>query len=136
MILGYELTIVQKAGYLHGIATGQNSREAVAEYLLRGIQECIARGCSRVLIEGRLQGPRLALWDIFEIAAEHSRLDMGMFEAIAYVDADAPSDLLAFIENVSRNRKLPLRVFNSVTAAEQWLNASIEEHSCQTGAEE
>jgi hypothetical protein len=36
-ILSYELMIAQKAGYLHGIATGQNSREAVTEYLMRGV---------------------------------------------------------------------------------------------------
>jgi hypothetical protein len=67
--LDYELTIVQKSGYLHGIVTGQNSREAVAGYLKQGLQECIARGFAHILIEARLQGPRLALWDIFEIAA-------------------------------------------------------------------
>jgi hypothetical protein len=134
--LAYELTIVQKAGYLHGIATGQNSREAVTEYLMRGLQECIDRGVSRALIEARLQGPRLPLWDIFGIAAEHSQFNIGVFDAIAYVDTDAPADLLTFIQNVSRNRGLPLRVFNSVAAAEQWLAASLEDRSCPADADE
>ncbi len=134
--MAYELTIVQKAGYLHGIVTGQRSREAVNEYLMRGLQECIGRGASRVLIEARLQGPRLPLWDIFEIAAEHSQFDMGRFDAIAYVDTDAPADLLTFIQNVSRNRGLPLRVFNSVATAEQWLATSLEERSCAADADE
>jgi hypothetical protein len=124
--LAYELTIVQKAGYLHGIATGQNSREAVTEYLMRGLHECIDRGLSHVLIETRLQGPHLALWDIFEIAAEHSKFDLGKFDAIAYVDTNAPAELLTFIQNVSRNRGLPVRVFNLVAAAEQWLATELE----------
>lgn len=128
------MTIVQKPGYLHGIVTGQNSRENVADYLKRGLEECHARHCAHVLIEARLDGPRLALWDIFEIAAEHSKLDMGMFDAIAYVDCKAPGPLLTFIENVSRNRRLPLRVFNSVAAAEQWLNEMLAEHFCPTSA--
>lgn len=132
----YELTIVQKPGYLHGIVTGQNSRENVADYLRRGLEECHARNCAHVLIEAHLEGPRLALWDIFEIAAEHSKRYLGEFDAIAYVDSDAPGPLLTFIENVSRNRRLPLRVFNSVTAAEQWLAARREENSSAAGADE
>lgn len=127
--MNYELTIVQKPGYLHGTVTGQNSRENVAEYLRQGLQQCILRGCTHALIEARLQGPRLPLWDIFEIAAEHSKLDMGVFKSIAYVDAKAPAALLTFIQHVTGNRGLPLRVFNSVAAAEQWLAARIGEDS-------
>ena len=61
---------------------------------------------------------------------------MGRFDAIAYVDTDAPADLLTFIQNVSRNRGLPLRVFNSVATAEQWLATSLEERSCAADADE
>lgn len=125
--MAYELTITEKPGYLHGIATGQNSRENVASYLARGLDECVAKGCTHALIEARLEGPRLALWDIFEIAAEHSRHDMGLFKAIAYVDVKAPATLLTFIQNVTGNRGLPLRVFSSLPAAEQWLLARIAE---------
>jgi hypothetical protein len=119
--MGYELKIEQKPGYLHAVVTGQNSRDTVTEYLLRGILECKARGCFRVLVETRLQGPRLPLWDIFEIAANHSERDIGLFDAIAYVDTFATPDLLVFIENVTRNRGLPMRAFSSVAAAEKWL---------------
>jgi hypothetical protein len=136
LILSYELTIVQKAGYLHGIATGENSREAVTGYLMNGLQECIDRGISHVLIEARLQGPRLALWDIFDIAAKHSQFDMGRFDAIAYVDTAAPAALLTFIQNVTRNRGLPLRVFNSVATAEQWLATCLADGSCPADADE
>jgi len=128
-ILTYELTIVQKPGYLHGTVTGQNSLENVVDYLRQGLQECRDHGCTYALIEAHLQGPRLPLWDIFEIAAEHSKHDMGMFKALAYVDAKAPAALLTFIQHVTGNRGLPLRVFNSVAAAEQWLAARIDEDS-------
>ncbi len=134
--MDYELKILQKPGYLHGIVTGTNSRDAVAGYLRQGLQECIDRGCTHALIEARLQGPRLALWDIFEIAAEHGKRDTGIFKAVAYVDAKAPAELLTFIQHVTGNRGLPVRVFNSVAAAEQWLAASLEAHSCATGAAE
>jgi hypothetical protein len=134
--LDYELTIVQKAGYLHGIVTGRNSRDAVVGYLGQGLHVCIARGCAHALIEARLKGPRLALWDIFDIAAEHSRFDVGIFKSIAYVDTRAPAELLTFIQHVTGNRGLPLRVFNTVAAAEQWLAARVDAHACATGVEE
>lgn len=125
--MDYELTISEKPGYLHGVVTGQNSRENVAAYLRQGLQECIDHSATHALIEARLEGPRLALWDIFEIAAEHSRQDMGLFKAIAYVDIKAPATLLTFIQNVTGNRGLPLRVFSSLAAAEEWLLARISE---------
>lgn len=131
----YELTITQKTGYLHGIVTGRNSRETVSDYLRCGLQEARACGCTRVLIESRLAGPRLALWDIFEIAAEHSKAYKGVFDAIAYVGIGAPGPLLTFIQNVSRNRGLPLRVFGSVSEAEQWLAELLIEQDCPAGAE-
>lgn len=127
--MDYELTILEKTGYLHGIVTGQNSREAVAGYLRQGLQECIARNCTHALIEAHLQGPRLALWDIFEIAIQHSRRDIGHFDSIAYVDSNAPSELLTFVQNVTSNRGLPLRVFTTVEAAEQWLLIRLAESS-------
>lgn len=131
--LDYQLTIIEKAGYLHGIVTGRNSPEAVSDYLRRGLLETRARGCTRVLIESRLEGPRLALWDIFEIAAEHSKAYRGFFDAIAYVGTTAPGPLLTFIQNVSRNRGLPLRVFESVAEAEQWLAEALAEQTCLAG---
>ncbi len=124
--MSYQLTMVQKPGYLHGIATGQNSREAVSAYLMQGLKECEARGCTRVLIESRLQGLRLPPWDTFEIASWHARFDKGIFEAIAYVDANAPAELLDFVRDVTANRGLPLRSFASVAAAEAWLISTIE----------
>jgi hypothetical protein len=61
---------------------------------------------------------------------------MGRFNAIAYVDANAPAELLTFIQDVSRNRGLPVRVFNSVTTAEQWLATCLEERSSPPDTDE
>jgi hypothetical protein len=68
----YELTIDQKPTYLHAIVTGRNSRENVARYLEEILQVCIARRCFRVLIEERLEGPRLGTLDVFKIVSEGS----------------------------------------------------------------
>ena len=42
---------------------------------------------------------------------------------MAYVDVNATGDLMGFAENVAVNRAIPVRVFASVAAAEEWLRA-------------
>ena len=90
--ISYKLTIIQKPTYLHAIVTGLNSRENVARYLEEVMRECTARGCFRVMIEERLEGPRLSTMDVFRVAAEGSSHARGNFEAIAYVDVNAQGD--------------------------------------------
>ena len=61
----YKLTIDQKPGYLHVAVTGRNSSENVVRYMEEVIRECTARRCFRVLIEERLEGPRLGTIEVF-----------------------------------------------------------------------
>jgi hypothetical protein len=117
----YKLTIQQRSTYLHAIVTGRNSRENVERYLKELQAECIARGCSRLLLEERLEGPRLELIDVFKIASERSGSARGLFEAFAYVDANADGDSMHFAETIAVNRGLPVSVFSSVADAEKWL---------------
>ena len=117
----YTLTIHEKPTYLHAIVTGLNSRETVKRYLQEIRTECLARGCFRLLLEDRLEGPRLGLLDVFKIASEGSPEVSGMFKAFAYVDVNAQGDLMQFAETVAVNRRLPLAVFSNVADAEQWL---------------
>ena len=105
------------------IVTGVNSRETVASYLEEVLRVCTARGCARLLIEERLDGPRLGTLDVFQLAAEGSARALGSFEAVAYVDVNAEGDLMKFAETVAINRAMPLRVFSSVPEAEGWLLA-------------
>jgi len=124
--MSYDLTITQQPTYLHAIVTGLNSTNNVARYLEEIRNECMARGCFRVLIEERLEGPRLGTIDVFRIATEGSTRAQGHFEAIAYVDVNAEGDLMKFAETVAVNRSLPVAVFSSVRDAEQWLMGRIE----------
>ena len=117
----YKLTLTQKPAYLHAIVTGSNDREDVARYLEEIQRECTIRGCSRVLIEERLEGPRLSTMDVFTVASEGSSRTQGCFEAIAYVDVNAEGDLMKFAETVAANRGMPVKVFSSVKDAEKWL---------------
>ncbi|HTN44408.1 MAG TPA: hypothetical protein VMN77_11495 [Nitrospiria bacterium] len=119
--MSYTLTFILKPTYLHAIVTGVNSEENVAAYLEEIRRECAARDCHRVLIEERLEGPRLGTMSVFQIASEGSQRARGQFEAIAYVDLNAKGDLMKFAETVALNRSLPVSVFSSVSDAKKWL---------------
>ena len=119
--MSYQLTITEKPSYVHALVTGTNSRENVEDYLRDIMRECAARKCVRVLIEERLEGPRLDTLTVFHIVSEGSRRAQGDFEAIAYVDVNAEGNLMKFAETVAVNRGLPVMVFSSVAKAEEWL---------------
>ena len=121
MTMNYKLSILPNPGYLHAIVTGSNSTENVKGYLEEVFRECKDRGCNRLLIEERLEGPRIGTFDVFQIAAEGTGRARGHFKAIAFVDVNAQGDLMKFAETVAVNRGLPVRVFSSVGDAEKWL---------------
>jgi len=119
--MSYKLTLEQGPAYLHAIVTGYNSKDNVMRYLEEIRQECVARGCFRVLIEERFEGPRLDTIDVFQIAASGRDRALGVFQAIAYVDVNAVGDLMQFAETVAVNRGIPVRVFSAVADAKKWL---------------
>ena len=120
----YQLTVEQKSCYLHATVTGINNVDNVQAYLEELRRECIARGCFRILIEERLEGPRLRTLEVFEIIFKGSRLALGLFTAIAYVDVNAEGDLMKFAQTAAVNRGLPISLFTTVAEAEQWLSRS------------
>ena len=119
--MSYKLTITQKPTYLHIIITGQLSEENVLRYFEEIHRECTARNCFRILIEENLDGPRLNVITVLELVSKESSKNRGLYEAIAYVDVNAVGDSMEFIENVTVNRGLPVRVFSTVVDAENWL---------------
>jgi hypothetical protein len=127
MTMSYKLSIIQKPEFLHAIVTGLNSKENVERYLEDIFRECTARNCFRILIEERLEGPRIGTMDVFQIASEGTRRVHGFFKAIAYVDVNAKGDLMNFAETVGSNRGLPVKVFSSVADAEKWLLDKVSE---------
>ena len=116
----YTLTIEVEGDYLHAIVTGVNSVENVVAYLQQLRRECEARGSFRVLIEERLEGPRLRTLDVFQIASQ-GVVGASHMVAMAFVDVNAEGDLMKFAETVAANRGLPIRLFSSVSDARTWL---------------
>ena len=125
----YNLMIEQKPVFLHATVTGRNSKENVIGYLEEILHECLVRNCFRVLIEERLEGPRLGTFNVFEIASEGSHRVSGLLKSIAFVDVNAEGDLMHFAETVAVNRSLPVKVFPTVADAEKWLVEKAREAS-------
>jgi len=124
--MSFELHVSLKSDYLHITVTGTNSKATVAAYLENVVQECRERHCDKVLIEENLVGPRLGMTDIYEIVSEHGRKAAGVLRAIAYVDLNAKDDSMLFAETVAVNRDVPVRVFNSVDDAEDWISGQTK----------
>jgi hypothetical protein len=119
--MAYQLRIKQEPQYLHAVVTGTNDADTVARYLDEVRRECIARRCYRVLIEERLEGPRLGTFPVYKVASEGSERARGLLQAIAYVDVHADGNLMDFAETVAVNRGLPISVFPTVAQARDWL---------------
>jgi hypothetical protein len=82
--------------------------------------ECKRRNCFSVLINEKLEGPRLGVMDIFSLVSEGSMKVRGLFEAIAYVD-ERMGELAKFAETVAVNRGMPIATFDKVEDASEWL---------------
>jgi hypothetical protein len=119
--MSYSLTITEKSTYLHVVVTGPNTIENVLRYLEEVQRKCASLGCRRVLIEERLEGPRVDIGQVFEIVTGGRSASIHHFDAIAYVDVNARGDLMKFAETMALNRGMPVKVFASVNEAERWL---------------
>jgi hypothetical protein len=117
----YRLGIAQKPTYLHVVVTGRNTKENVAAYMAELVRECRARGCHRVLVEERLEGPRLNVLDVFDLVERASRRYRGLIEAMAVVDARADGGHMRVAEHVAADRGMAVRMFRALAHAEDWL---------------
>jgi hypothetical protein len=126
MPTGYQLTVEEKPGYAHFRITGTNSPDAVRGYLEDVYQTSLQNKYSAILVEENLQGPSLRLFDIFAIICEGSARNLGQPRRIAYIDvnpAHSRADM-AFAETTAVNRGMNMRLFATVSEAEQWLTRS------------
>jgi hypothetical protein len=119
--MAYEVKVTQKPTYLHFIVTGENCKDTIMGYVDEINRECAARNCFRILIEERLDGPRMSITDVFELVQKLSSENRGIFKAIAYVDVNAIDNSMKFAEDAFVNRALPMAVFTTVPDAEKWL---------------
>ena len=122
----YSLSIEHKRTHLHAVVTGENTRHNVLRYMADVMRECEAADCWYVLVEERLEGPRLGTMDVFDIASQRGQPLGSTIKGIAYVDVNAEGDLMKFAEDVAVNRGYPVRMFASVEDAEKWLVQRVD----------
>jgi hypothetical protein len=116
-----EITAIQKKGYVHFIIKGENTIENTLQCFQDIYKECVTHNYKNILIEEHLEGKRLGTMDIYDIGSKSAQAYFGFFKAIAYVDIYTTKETISFIENLSVNRSLPLRAFDTMEKAETWL---------------
>jgi hypothetical protein len=121
--LSYRSTYQEREGYLHVVATGENSLANVRAYLADALMECKARGHSRLLIEERLEGPRLGILDVFDIVTHGVQEARKTLDAIAYVDTHSEGPLMRLAGSLATQMGLRVRIFMDVEEAETWLSS-------------
>jgi hypothetical protein len=125
--MAHTLRITERPGYLHALVTGSNTRADVEGYLDELFGECKDRGIFRVLLEERLEGPRLPAEEAFRIAMEGGLRCGCVTMEIAYVDVNATGDMMRHAAAVASNRWLRVAVFPTVAEAEAWLRSDRPE---------
>jgi len=118
--MSYQIEFEKAANHIVATVTGVNSREVVLQYMNEIRAECQRRDCFSVLIDEKLEGPRLGVMDVFSLASEGSMKALGEFEAIAYVDENM-GELAEFAETVAVNRGMPVAMFDNIEDANRWL---------------
>jgi len=127
----FELTSECHNNFIHFRVTGENTAETVLAYMAAIRETCGHQDCFRILIEENLEGPRFDEMEVFALISEGSPTALGVFEAIAYVDAQQDFKVVKFAETVAVNRGIPIAVFESVADAENWLRHRSDDQSGQ-----
>jgi hypothetical protein len=116
----YTTEYIEKSAYFHVIIRGENTTENIISYINEIYDKCKEKNITKILIEERLEGPRLNVINIFQIIIQIAPKVIGQFIAIAYVDMNR-KEPIKFLENVAINRGLPVRIFSDVQTAVDWL---------------
>ena len=124
--MSYQLEIERHPTYLHASVTGQNSADAVIQYMSDIRAECEKQSCFCVLIEEKLEGKRLDEMEIFALIGRGSSDALGFFEALAYIGERQEFEIAKFAETVAVKRGSPIAVFSSLEDAKNWLRHRSE----------
>jgi len=120
--MSYSITYLNKPNYLHAVVIGEVTKENVVGYLGEVVNKCIDNNIKRLLIEQKLDGPRLETDDVYQIVSELSTRVEELFEAVAFVDIKADNVLNSkFAETIANSRNIPVKVFFNGKDAEKWL---------------
>jgi SpoIIAA-like len=122
--MAYDFSVEQKPAYLHAKVSGDLTRLNALQFLVDAYQACIDRNVNSLLLEVAFTGG-LHLGEVYSVISERSQAGRNL-ERIAYVNAnpDLPRDTAEFAELVAQNRGVNVRLFRTLSEAEQWLQSS------------
>ena len=123
----YQLTIHPMPGYLHVIATGENSVQSVTSYINEVGVLCEQQKYSVVLIEENLQGPGLNMFDIFKVMRQ-LKSSPKILQWIVYVDANPAHDpgMMDFARELAIKRGLRVRLCRTTAEAKDWIETWVK----------
>ena len=122
--MAYNFSVEQKPAYVHAKVSGDLTRPNARQFLVDAYQACIDRNVPSLLLEVAFTGD-LGLGEVCSVINERSP-DGSNLERIAYVDTnpDLQRDTAEFAEMVAQNRDVNVRLFRTLSEAEQWLQSS------------
>jgi hypothetical protein len=121
--MSYTLTVESKGSYLHAIVEGTNTPDTVRAYFAAIREACVQRDCYRVLVEEHLEGPRFPPEVLLPLMAEVAGMAGATFEALAYVDVMAVTDMVLRLASQVVEPGAAVGVFDTVAEAEAWIRA-------------
>ncbi|MFA5835123.1 MAG: hypothetical protein WDA22_16715 [Bacteroidota bacterium] len=110
--------------YIHAIVEGTNTARNVERYFT-DIQRAVELyQCKHILIEERLAGHGLDIFEVFELIRVQARYARDNQLCIAYIDLnrDHHSNAVAFGENLANILGVNVKVFSATEDAKKWLS--------------
>jgi len=107
-------------GYTLNRADGQTSPDIAIECMTEMLEVSTKHDCSNLLADLRATTMMAATIDTFELPNRFEKLGLLPEHKLAIVYSEAEDDY-QFLETVSRNRGLQIRVFADFEDAENWL---------------
>jgi hypothetical protein len=118
----YSFIVELKPTYLHARGSGEQTEANTRQFLIDAYRACIENSMSRVLLEMCFTGKSLSVGSAYSVIVDRSH-DGSMLKGIAYVDGNPEhhGEMAEFAELIAKNRGVNVRLFESVAAAERWL---------------
>jgi hypothetical protein len=108
--------------YLHVTVIGLRTREFVSRFFREIPERCARLGCSRLLIEMRLEGEPLNVSTIFDLVRHFIAEIKAQRDPISVVAFVGPyRDIPRLAEIASANRAVQIGGFTEIAPAESWL---------------
>ena len=122
----YSFIVEVKPTYLHARGYGEQTEVNSRQFLIDAYQACVEHNMGRLLVEMCFTGKALSVAGAYSVVVDRSH-DGSMLKSIAYVDANPAHavEMAEFAETVAKNRGVNVRLFESVAAAERWLQDEV-----------